>query len=237
MIISLLLQNKDILIINAKEAKRPTIDMHVAMHDIDVNDNILSITQSNFDRDPDRLEAKILQNNPNYKVNSQVTQQKLIDIIKPGYDIIEKQAAHIKYDLRRRHYLNSSTRSSFIASKESNEITQNSYASSFLSKIIADEPSEQGFQSDDDLNTDSLFNNVKDYPKYAKLFKFQGDTILNLCSYNSKIAKDNNLDDISFSWTSLAELYKEYTSGKQAKIDAEMQQIMNFSHQNRPVAK
>ena len=56
--------------------------------------------------------------------------------------MIENKAAQWKYDLRRKHYLNSSTRSSIIASKDTDDNDLNSYASSVLSKIIEDDPSE-----------------------------------------------------------------------------------------------
>lgn len=62
---------------------------------------------------------------------------------------------------------------------------------------------------------DNIFVTVDRYAELAKLFRFQGDTITKLCQYNSKVAKEQGLDDQALSWESLSQLYKEYISNRQ----------------------
>lgn len=61
---------------------------------------------------------------------------------------------------------------------------------------------------------------MKSYGKYAKLFKFQGETISNLWKYNSHVAKENGFEDLAQTWEQLDQIYKEYVKGKEAgKLD------------------
>ena len=54
----------------------------------------------------------------------------------------------------------------------------------------------------------------------AKLFKYQGETISYLWSYNSKVAKDKGFEDLSQTWLTLDQIYKEYIKWKEAgKLD------------------
>lgn len=90
---------KDIIIVNIKDAQRPILDMSVTVCDIDVNDNVLSIKQEDFTRDPDRLHKL-------KPPNTTITYEHYKDFIKPKYEtIIEQRANEISLGTRREYYI------------------------------------------------------------------------------------------------------------------------------------
>lgn len=74
------------------------------------------------------------------------------------------------------------------------------------------------------MELESVFITVDQYKRLAKLFRFQGDTISKLCLHNSKVAKEEGLEDLSLSWDSLNQLYKESIGSRQNNQQNEKQQ-------------
>lgn len=60
----------------------------------------------------------------------------------------------------------------------------------------------------------------------AKLYKFKGDTIINLCQHNAKVTREYESDmslpsliNLSHTWESLLEMYKElYNNSNKAQV-------------------
>jgi hypothetical protein len=78
------------------------------------------------------------------------------------------------------------------------------------------------------------FIEVKNYKKMARLFKFQGDSISNLCKHNSQVARSQGYFCISHSWNALLEMYEElFQQKKENQGVVLMPRISNTSQRTK----
>lgn len=87
---------------------------------------------------------------------------------------------------------------------------------------------------ENELDQQKEFIEVKNYKKMARLFKFQGDSISNLCKYNSQVAKSQGYYCISHSWNALLEMYEELFQQKKDNIGVvQIPKIVSSLHKNK----
>ncbi|CAI2384530.1 unnamed protein product [Moneuplotes crassus] len=209
---------KDIVIASLKDAFVPLTVMNVAVFDIDVMENIVFLKQHNFSRDPKKLMKMS-------KPDNLITYQSLKNALKYRLDsFIDRRADGMQLGSRRFYGEEpKKKRKERKITIDQRRIFQRiqAFNSDELDYKEKDDTNITTIKKEDTIDPDEVFVKVDKYTKLAHLFKFQGDSICNLCKHNSTVAKEQGYEELSQSWDSLQILYHDLNGGKYSHFNEE----------------